>query len=178
MFQVLFFFHSFLQKSLQKYFQSICLFFEKNTKISVKSFECPKSIKSLKKIILGTSDAWSTIRLSNPPSDPAWIYHRLTDFKSSVNSNVLVVFEKNVNASSERISPHCKDYSRHTRKQTMHESFVGPLEFPTVEFLSSSVHLDGVMSNCNWQGTGRKTPRRVAQLLQPCLLYTSDAADE
>ena len=42
-----------------------------------------------------------------------------------------------MNASFGRISPHCEDYSRHTRKQTMHESFVGPLEFPTVEFLSS-----------------------------------------
>ena len=74
------FFHDFLQNSLQKYFQSICLFFFKNTKIKVKSFECPKSIKSLKKIILGTSDTWSTIRLSNQPSDPARIYLRLTDF--------------------------------------------------------------------------------------------------
>ena len=47
---------------------------KKNIKIKVKSFECPKSIKSLKKkIILGKSDAWSTIR------DPAWIYLRLTD---------------------------------------------------------------------------------------------------
>ena len=71
MFQVLLFFHDFLQNSLQKYFQSICLFFKKNTKIKVKSFECPKSIKSLKKIILGTSDTWSTICLSNRPSDPA-----------------------------------------------------------------------------------------------------------
>ena len=43
------FFHGFLQNSLQKYFQSICLFEKKNTKIKVKSFECPKSIKSLKK---------------------------------------------------------------------------------------------------------------------------------
>ena len=41
------------------------------SKIKVKSSECPKSIKSLKKIILGTSDAWSMIRLSNRPSDPA-----------------------------------------------------------------------------------------------------------
>ena len=79
-----YFFHDFLQNSLQKYFQSICLFFLKNTKIKVKSFECPKSIKSLKKIILGTSDAWSTIRLSNRPSDPAWIYLRLTDFNPLV----------------------------------------------------------------------------------------------
>ena len=51
------FFHDFLQNSLQKYFQSICLFFKKDTKIKVKNFECPKSKKSLKKIILGTSDA-------------------------------------------------------------------------------------------------------------------------
>ena len=36
--------------------------------------------KSWKKIILGTSDVWSTIRLSNRPSNPAWIYLRLTDF--------------------------------------------------------------------------------------------------
>ena len=79
-----YFFHDFLQNSLQKYFQSICLFFLKNTKIKVKSFKCPKSIKSLKKIILGTLDAWSTIRLSNRPSDPGWIYLRLTDFKALV----------------------------------------------------------------------------------------------
>ena len=79
-----YFFHDFLQNSLQKYFQYICLFFLKNTKIKVKSFECPKSIKSLKKIMLGTSDAWSTIRLSNRPSDPAWIYLRLTDFWSGM----------------------------------------------------------------------------------------------
>merc|ERR1712016_26656 len=71
MFQLLFFFHDFLQNSLQKYFQSICLFLLKNTKIKGKRFECSKSIKSLKKIILGTSDAWSTIRLSNRPSDQA-----------------------------------------------------------------------------------------------------------
>ena len=61
-------------------FNLFVYFFKKNTKIKVKSFECPKSIKSLKRIILGTSDAWSTIRLSNRPSDPAWIYLRLTDF--------------------------------------------------------------------------------------------------
>ena len=32
-----------------------------------------------KKIILGTSDAWSTIHLSHWPSDRAWIYLRLTN---------------------------------------------------------------------------------------------------
>ena len=49
------------------------------TKIKVKSFECLKSAKSLKEIILGTSDAWSTICLSYRPSDPALIYLRLTN---------------------------------------------------------------------------------------------------
>ena len=34
----------------------------------------------MKKIILGTSDAWSTIHLSHRPSDRAWIYLRLTNF--------------------------------------------------------------------------------------------------
>ena len=52
-------------------FNLFVYFLKKNTKIKVKSFECPKSIKSLKKIKLGTSDAWSTIRLYNWPSDPA-----------------------------------------------------------------------------------------------------------
>ena len=39
----------FMQNCLQNYIQSICLFFKKNTKIKVKSFECPKSMESLKK---------------------------------------------------------------------------------------------------------------------------------
>ena len=57
MLQVLSFFHNLLQNTLQKAFQFILLFFKKDTKIKVKNFECPKSKKSLKKIILGTSDA-------------------------------------------------------------------------------------------------------------------------
>ena len=40
------------------------------TKIKLKSFEYTKSVKSLKKIPHGTSDAWSTIHLSRRPSDP------------------------------------------------------------------------------------------------------------
>ena len=39
--------------------------------MKIKSFECPKSIKIIRKIILGTSDSWSTIRLSHRPSNPA-----------------------------------------------------------------------------------------------------------
>ena len=51
-----FFFHDFLQNSLQKSFQLFIFYFYNSTKI--KSFEYFKSIKSLKKIIVGTSDAW------------------------------------------------------------------------------------------------------------------------
>ena len=72
MFQVLLFFHDFLQNTLQKAFQFILLFFYKITKIKLKSFEYFKSIKGLKKIILGTSDAWLTIHLSHRPSDPVY----------------------------------------------------------------------------------------------------------
>ena len=57
MFQVLFFFHKILQNSLQKPFQFIFLFFYKITKMKIKSFECPKSIRNYEKKILGTSDA-------------------------------------------------------------------------------------------------------------------------
>ena len=64
---LIFFFSWFLAKS----FQFIFLFFYKITKIKIKCFECPKSMKGIKKIILGTSDSWSTIRLSHRPSNPA-----------------------------------------------------------------------------------------------------------
>ena len=80
MFQALFFFHDFLQNSLQKSFQFIFLFFHKIIKI--KSFECPKSIKSIEK-----NNAWN-IRLLDDNSlvpsfkQPSVIYCRLTDFWS------------------------------------------------------------------------------------------------
>ena len=76
-----FFFSWFLAEFFAKIPTIYLFIFLKNTKIKIKSFECPKSIRSLKKIMLGTSDAWSTIRLSNRHSDPAWIYLRLTDLK-------------------------------------------------------------------------------------------------
>ena len=71
MFQVLLFFHDFLQNSLQKSYQFFFIFW-KITKITIKSFECPMSIKSIKKIIHGTSDSWSTNFLSHRPSNPAY----------------------------------------------------------------------------------------------------------
>ena len=40
--------------------------------MKIKSFECPKSIRNYEKKILGTSDAWSTSRLSHRPSEPAY----------------------------------------------------------------------------------------------------------
>ena len=54
MFQVLFFFHKILQNSLQKLFQFIYLFlyfFYKITKMKIKNFECPKSIRNYEKNI-------------------------------------------------------------------------------------------------------------------------------
>ena len=47
----------------------ISYLFYKITKKNMKSFECPKSIKSIKKMIFGTSDSWSTINLSHRPSN-------------------------------------------------------------------------------------------------------------
>ena len=57
MFQVLFFFHNFLQNSLQKSFQ-VTFFSYKFTKIKINSFECPKSIRNYEKNI-----AWNIRRL-------------------------------------------------------------------------------------------------------------------
>ena len=72
MFQVLFFFHDFLQNSLQKSFQFIFLFFYEITKMKIKSFECPKSIKNYEKKILGKSDIWWTCCLSHRLSEPVY----------------------------------------------------------------------------------------------------------
>ena len=81
MFQVLFYFCMISCRILCKNtFNLFVYLLKKNTRIKVKSFECPKVYKKSKKIILGTSDAWWTICLSNRPSDPAWIYLKLTDF--------------------------------------------------------------------------------------------------
>ena len=65
MFQV-FFFHEILQKPFQ------FAFLHKITKMKMKSFECPKSIRNYKKKILGMSDTWSTSHLSHRSSIPAY----------------------------------------------------------------------------------------------------------
>ena len=66
MFQVLFFSHDFLQNSLQKSFQFIFYFFYDFTKMNIKSFGYPKSIRNYEKeIMLGTSDAWLMSRSSH-----------------------------------------------------------------------------------------------------------------
>ena len=80
MFQVFFFFSWFLAEFFAKILSIYLFIFSKKYKNKNIEFWVPKSIKSLRKIILGKSDAWSTIRLSNRPSDPAWIYLRLADF--------------------------------------------------------------------------------------------------
>ena len=62
-----YFFHDFLQNSLQKSFQFIFLFLYKITKIKIKSFECPKSKRNYEKKCLEhqTLGRW-VVR----PSDP------------------------------------------------------------------------------------------------------------
>ena len=40
--------------------------------MKIESFERPKSIRNYEKKILGTSDTWSTSRLSHRPSEPAY----------------------------------------------------------------------------------------------------------
>ena len=79
MFQVLFFFHDFLQNSLQRSFQFTSLFFYIIRKIKIKSFECPKSIKSIRK-----NNTWNIRLLVDDlfvPSSkqPSVVYCRLTD---------------------------------------------------------------------------------------------------
>ena len=70
MFQVFFskFLATFFAKILSIYFLNFYNF----TIIKIKNFECTKSIKKLWKKILGTSDTWSTIRLSHRPSKPVY----------------------------------------------------------------------------------------------------------
>ena len=57
-------------------------FFYKITKMKIKSFECPKSIKNWGKKIIGTSDAWSMSHLSHWLSKPAYY---LVDCRILVN---------------------------------------------------------------------------------------------
>ena len=68
---VLFFFMISCKILCKNNFNLFSYFFDKITKIKTKSFECPNSIISIKKIILGTSDYWWTIRLSHRPSNQA-----------------------------------------------------------------------------------------------------------
>ena len=70
-FQVLFFFSWFLAKFFTKILSIYLFVILYNYKIKILSFECPKSIKSIQKIILGALDSWSTIYLSHRPSNQA-----------------------------------------------------------------------------------------------------------
>ena len=76
------FFRLFIDLGRSKLFTFIFVFFFfLNKQIDWKYFCKEFCKKSWKKIILGTSDAWSTIHLSHRPSDRAWIYLRLTNFR-------------------------------------------------------------------------------------------------
>ena len=68
-----------MQNSLQKPFQFLFLFLDKITKMKVKSFECPKSIRNYKKNIWNVK---SLVYDSSVLSDhrPRVLYSRLTDF--------------------------------------------------------------------------------------------------
>ena len=70
MFQVSFFFHKILQTSLQKPFQFVFLLRFKITKMKIKSFKCPKSIKIIKKKIIYLEHQTLGIYLSHRPSNP------------------------------------------------------------------------------------------------------------
>ena len=67
MLQVLLLFHNFLQNSLHKSLQFTFSFFYKFTKIKIKSFYWPKSLRNYGKITLGTLDAWSMSCSSHQP---------------------------------------------------------------------------------------------------------------
>ena len=71
-----FFFHNYLQDSLQKTFQFISYFLIKR----IKNFECPKSIRNYEK-----NNAWKNIRPlvdeSFGTQQPSVFYWRLSDFK-------------------------------------------------------------------------------------------------
>ena len=90
MFQVLFFFMISCKILCKNPFNLFSYFFYKITKITkikIKSFECPKSIKSIKK-----NNAWNIRLLVDDlfvplSKQPSVIYCRLTDFLYSLNKN-------------------------------------------------------------------------------------------
>ena len=77
-----YFFYTFYRlRALKTLYFYFCNFMKKNKKINWKDFCKEFCKKSWKRIILGTSDALLTIRLSNRPSNPA--YH-IVDWRISV----------------------------------------------------------------------------------------------
>ena len=81
------FFHNFLQNSLQKSFQFIFSFFYKFTKIKIKSFECPKSIRNYEK-----NTAWNIRRLDNQSFVPST--QRITEGSRLMRISLLQFFKK------------------------------------------------------------------------------------
>ena len=72
MFQALIFVIKSCKKFCKNPFNLLYTFFYKITKMKIKSFECSKSIRNYETKILGTSDAWSTSRLSHWPREPVY----------------------------------------------------------------------------------------------------------
>ena len=74
------FFHNLLQNSLHKSFQFIFLFFSNFTKIKIKNFECPKSIRNYEK-----NNPWNIRPLVDElfipaTQQPSILHWRLSDF--------------------------------------------------------------------------------------------------
>ena len=68
-----YFFYTFYRlRALKTLYFYFCNFIKKNKKINWKDFCKEFCEKSWKKIIFGTSDAWSAICLSHRPSNPAY----------------------------------------------------------------------------------------------------------
>ena len=104
MFQVLFFFHNFLQNSLQNGFN---LFFYKFTKIKIEIFECPKSIRNYEK-----NNAWNIRQLVGESFVPA---NQLTSVLLSDFKFVLMCSDLKTRGSSalkkNKWDAHCTLYS-------------------------------------------------------------------
>ena len=75
-FQVLFFYTFYRLRALKTVYFYFCNFIKKSKKINWKDFCKVFCKQSWKKIILGTSESWSTIHLSHRPSI---FYCKLTD---------------------------------------------------------------------------------------------------
>ena len=79
-------------RALKTFYFYFCNFIKKNKKINLKNFWKEFCKKSWKKIVLGTSDAWSKIRLSHRPSEPVYYIVNWRIFKSWHQHKTLTIW--------------------------------------------------------------------------------------